>query len=121
METSSKLALWLAVWMATAAVVVWSRRKRELVGAGLVQAYLLNFWINHWIAASLYILPWYGYYNLNLIAEGFEQSVYGVLAFAFGSLILTPVVMKFCRFIEDRAVVYELHHDLPKAYMALGA
>jgi hypothetical protein len=120
-NTSSDLALWLAVWATAASAVVYCRLKRASVGTGLVPVYVFNLWLIHWLAVCLYLIPGYEYYNVDLVRLGFEQSTYGILAFAFGSLVLTPFLMKLRRVHEDRDVSYEVHEKLPAAYMIAGA
>jgi hypothetical protein len=122
MDNSTNLAPWLIVWMVTVTVtVIYSRRESKSVGTGLVLAYLLNLWLLHWVATSLYLLPWYQYYDTTLVEAGLVQSTYGILAFAFGSLVLAPAVMQSQRFQKAQAVSYRPHPDLPKAYMVMGA
>ena len=120
MEYSSNFALWLAVWIAAIIAILYGQWKQGALGAGLLLAYLLNLWLIHWVAASLYLLPWYQYYDVDVVEAGLQQSTYGILAFACGSLVLAPIVMNLCRFPKDLVVSYAPHPDLPKAYMVLG-
>jgi hypothetical protein len=120
MEDSANLALWLAIWIAAIMAVLFGQWKRGSVGAGLILAYLLNLWLIHWVAASLYLLPWYQYFTVDLVAAGLQQSAYGVLAFACGSLVLAPIAMGYHRRSQNLAVSYRPHPDLPKVYIAIG-
>lgn len=121
MQTNSDLALHLIVWAAASTMVVWNRWRKEHRGIGLVFAYLANLWLNYWTAASLYLIHWHHhYYDPNLVEAGFLQSTYGIVAFAFGSMVLSPIVIKFSRLIQEQAGSYALHKELPKAYLVLG-
>ena len=121
MHGSSDLALWLALWMAAATVILYKVWKGRFFGVGLVLAYLLNLWLMHWVAASIYLLPWDQHFEVDLVALGLEQSTYGVLAFTFGSLVLTPMILSFRHLPNTALVSYESHQSLPKAYMLIGA
>jgi hypothetical protein len=113
--------VWLAVWAAAASAVVYCRLKSASVGAGLVPVYVFNLWLIHWLAVCLYLIPGYEYYNVDVVRQGLEQSTYGIAAFAFGSLILTPFLMKLRPVRGNRNVSYEVHEKLPAAYMVVGA
>ena len=121
MNSSSDLALWLLVWAGAASAVVYSRLKRTSVGTGLVPVYIFNLWLIHWLAVCMYLIPGYEYYNVDVVRQGFEQSTYGIVAFAFGSLVLTPFLMKLHPVRETQPVSYEVHEKLPAAYMIAGA
>src|SRR5919197_770417 len=121
MDSSSDIALWLILWIGVAAITVFGRLKRASQGTGLALAYVLNLWLIHWVAPSLYLLPGYAYYDVNLVRLGFEQSTFGILAFAFGSLVLAPFLIKLHRPRNIEPVSYEVHEKLPVAYMLIGA
>jgi hypothetical protein len=121
METTSNLALWVVIWIAAASVILYGRLKSKSVGSGLVLAYVFNLWLIHWVAVCLYLRPGYAFHDINIVTIGFEQSTYGILAFAFGSLVLTPFVMKLRRAPDVRNVTYEVNEKLPWAYMIVGA
>jgi hypothetical protein len=120
MQNSFDLALWLAIWMAAVTVILYRGWKSSSPGVGLGLAYRLHLWLIHWVAASIYLLPWYQNYDVGLVEMGFQQSAYGVLAFAVGSLVLTPIVLSFRRFPTSLFMAYESHPNLPKAYMLIG-
>src|SRR5579872_4740885 len=115
------LSVWVLVWIATASVVVFYRWKLRTASAGLVFAYLLNFWLIHWVAAALYLLPWNRMREMDLTRLGMEQSTYGVIAFAFGSLVLAPRVLKAFPRATTSPVAYLPHSDLKTSYLLLGA
>src|SRR5689334_22176117 len=92
MEHNRLLGL-LLVWMAALLAVAVARWRRKEHGCGLTIAYLLNLWLIHWLAVTIYLLPGYQGNDLRIVEAGFEQSLYGVLAFAFGSVVLTPLIM----------------------------
>jgi hypothetical protein len=119
MDSSSNIALWLVVWIGAASVIVYGRFRNGSIGVGLVLAYVLNLWLIHWLTAFLYLRPEHQYYDRQLVERGFEQSAYGMLAFAFASVVLTPFLMKL-RSVQDVRTVYEVHQNLPKAYIVIG-
>ncbi len=108
----------LLVWIAAVFAVALVRWWRKEHGCGLTIAYLLNLWLIHWLAVALYVLPGYQNNDPHIVELGFEQSMYAVLAFAFGSVVLTPFVMNLGLF--PRAVAHTPDANLPKAYIWLG-
>jgi hypothetical protein len=83
--------LLLALWPLIGVGAVYVRWKRGNPGVGLVAAYLVYLaWI-HWVPALLYHLPWYiPLRSTELVELGFEQSLVGATAFAFGAAVLGP-------------------------------
>ena len=62
MEDSYNHILWIWIWIAVIWLIVWSRWRKGVMGAGLPFAVLVNLWLIHWPAAVIYVLPWYVYY-----------------------------------------------------------
>src|ERR1022692_3204689 len=89
---NNNLPLILTIWMLVIAVMAIVRTKKHMAGVGLVLAFVLNLWLIHWAASLIYILPWYTK-DPTFTVLGTEQSLYAILAFAFGSLALTPVLL----------------------------
>jgi len=121
MEASSFLTFSLGVWLIAALVTTHVHGRRTNGGVGLVFAYVLNFWALHWIAASLYLLPWYRYHDDYFVTLGVEQSTYGMVAFACGSLGLAPFVTHLGPFRRLRRFSYSPHPALPAVYLLAGA
>jgi hypothetical protein len=117
---SNNLPLTLTVWMMALMLMAIARKRKHIAGSGLVLAYVLNMWMIHWAASLLYVLPWYSGANREFTILGTEQSMYGICAFAFGSLALAP-------FIVDSGILPRsegLHLPdprLPRAYLLIGA
>ncbi len=114
----NKLPGMLVIWMAAVLAVAIVRRWRKEEGCGLTIAYLLNLWLIHWLAVTIYLLPGYQGNDPRIVELGFEQSMYAVLAFAFGSIVLTPFIMNLGLF--PRAVAHTPDTRLPKAYIWIG-
>src|SRR5262245_32981320 len=87
MEDNTKLILYLAVWMIAAGLVFFRQLRKGSIGAGLSLAYLINLWILHWVASTLYLLPGYSYYDPADVIAGLEQSAYAVVAFCASYMI----------------------------------
>lgn len=87
MEDTSKLILYLIVWMVAAGAVFFRQLRQNSIGAGLSLAYLLNLWLLHWVASTLYALPGYSYYDPADVLAGLEQSAYAIVAFSISYLI----------------------------------
>lgn len=56
--STADLQLWLLVWLVTAAYIL-VRHWRSQLGTGLVFTYVLSYGAIHWLAAAIYLLPWY--------------------------------------------------------------
>ncbi len=121
MEDSSLLAFYLGAWLVVALVTVYVHWRRTGGGVGLVFAYLLSFWALHWVAGPLYLLPWYRYQDDYFVRLGVEQSTYGIVAFACGSLGLAPLVTRLFHFQRTEKVSYSPHPALPAVYLLAGA
>src|SRR5882672_448540 len=94
MEDNSRLILYLIVWMIAASVVFLRQLGRNSVGAGLSLAYLLNLWLLHWVASTLYALPGYSFYYHEDVLAGLEQSTYAVVAFSASYLIFSRALAR---------------------------
>jgi hypothetical protein len=87
---SSSLGTWVALWAVIAGGIMVVRGTSRRPGAGLVQAYILNLGLLHWLAAALYLLPWYTNHDPDVVALGLQQGTYAILGFGVGSLFLAP-------------------------------
>src|SRR5580704_13359926 len=115
----SKLPELLLIWVAVMAVFVFVRTRWKMPGTGLTLAYLLNLSLIHFAGAAIYVLPAFQDRDPHLTEMGFEQSLYGVMAFAFGGLIITPILAK--KGILPRAHgLHQADSRLPKAYVVCG-
>src|SRR2546423_12762727 len=114
-----KLAEQLGIWMLAVFAVVVARWRRKERGCGLTLAYLLNLWLIHWLAVTIYLRQGYQGNDPQIVQSGFEQSLYAVVAFAFGSIVLTPFVRDLGLF--PRATAHTPDPNLPRAYIWIGA
>ena len=110
----------LLLWMAVVGAIALARFRRKDNGVGLILAYVLNLWLIHWLAVSLYLLPDFRNYDPQIVALGFEQSLYAIFAFAFGSVVLTPFILNL-GLLSHGTITHTLDRRLPKAYIAIGA
>ena len=91
MIETDQFTMWLAIWLAGLALILWGQRKGSS-GVGLVLAYALQLWVIHWLAPSMYALPWYGPPTPILMA-GLQQSTYAILGFGIGATIVVPLLL----------------------------
>jgi hypothetical protein len=94
MDDNSSLIWYLSVWMIAAGLVFFRQLKTKSMGAGLCLAYLLNLWILHWVASTLYVLPGYAFYYREDVIAGLEQSTYAVVAFGLSYIIFSQVLAR---------------------------
>jgi hypothetical protein len=115
----SKLSELLLLWVGVMGLLVFVRLRWKIPGTGLTLAYLLNLSLIHLVGAAVYLLPAFQDHDPRLTEMGFEQSFYGVVAFVFGGLVITPILMK--KGILPRAKgTHQVDVRLPKAYVGCG-
>jgi hypothetical protein len=112
----TQFELWLGLWLVAFAVIAWSQRKSAAAGVGLVVAYALQLWVIHWLAASIYVLPWYSA-PTPLLFAGLQQSTYAILGFALGSSVVVPALFRSSG-SEDSTSLAE--PGLVRAYLFFG-
>ena len=93
-DNNSEIVRYLIVWLIAAAIVFYSQLRKGSFGPGLSLAYLLNFWLIHWVASALYVMPDYSYFDPDDVSAGLKQSVYAVVAFAVSNLIFRRVLKR---------------------------
>src|ERR1700692_3377395 len=89
----NQLFRWLALWMVVVFIIAIVRYRQHSMTSGLILAYVFDLWLIHWVAPCFYLLPWYHGADVRLVEAGLEQSLYGIAAFACGSLFLAPFLM----------------------------
>ena len=119
-DSSSNLSLLLVIWMAVAIVTGYNQWKRRNAGTGLVLAYLLNFWLIHWPAAAIYLLPWQSLYDLSTVEAGFQQATYAVIGFGVGSILFAPLCRRVLKFARPAAIIHRPHPRLAQMYIVVG-
>ena len=92
MVENGQFLAWLTAWLAGFGVVLWAQR-RSSSGVGLVLAYALQLWVIHWLAPSIYALPWYAQ-PTPILLSGLQQSTYAIWGFAIGCGVIMPLVSR---------------------------
>jgi hypothetical protein len=116
---SSSLGTWVSVWALVAALILLIRAMGSRPGAGLVQAYLFNLALLHWLGAALYLLPWYSNHDPDVVAAGLQQSLWAVIGFGAGSVLLAPVLTPVSRGL-GRTFTRPADSWLAQKYMQVG-
>jgi hypothetical protein len=116
---TSKLAEYLMIWVVVMGLLVLLRLRWNMPGTGLTLAYLLSLSLIHLVGAAIYLLPAYQDHDPRLTELGFEQSLYGVVAFAVGGLIITPLLVRKGLLPRAKGTA-QPDPRLPKAYVACG-
>lgn len=98
MTDSLSLGLYVSIWLLATLAVLISGWKEGRVGVGLVFAYLTSLSLIHWPGAAVYVLPWYWNHDPRIVASGFQQSTYGVIAFGVAVAVLAPFLMRVLHF-----------------------
>ncbi|WP_392534634.1 hypothetical protein [Nostoc sp. C117] len=123
------LTFWLCIWVVVVSLVIRSQWNKRLPSVGLPTIYLLQLSILHWFGAMIYAFPWYNPKSLYLISQkitltttaiGFTQSVYGVIGFGVGTVILAPIVEKIVKPSRRLYVPKQPNLKFPNNYILLG-
>ena len=120
------IRLLLGLWLVTAGLVALIRWRKRTDGVGLVLTYLVMLAMNFWLPTMLYLLPWYwGVFDRMLVETGFLQSLYAVIGFAVGTLLLWPLLRQRVLLRPEAAApasddLGRSDPRLPRLLMALG-
>ena len=126
MNATQEIGIYSAIWIVLfAPTLVVALRRRGTVG--LTAAFLITFLANHWFGSVLYVLPWQTVYPPSLVAAGLQESLWGMAAFAFGALVLTPIVTNVTNNLTKGTTgpppVHSIPSDLPRRirlYLIIG-
>jgi hypothetical protein len=88
------LTVWLVLWLVAAAYTL-VRHWYLHSGAGLVLTYVLSFGAIYWLAASLYMLPWYLAPDFEMTVGGLRVAAIAMLMFGLGGEIGTALFRRF--------------------------
>jgi hypothetical protein len=83
---AADLQFWLLIWLVTASYVLVRHWRSEL-GTGLVFTYVLSYGAIHWLAAAIYLFPWYVAPSVDITLAGLRVSTIGLIGFAVGGEI----------------------------------
>ena len=89
-ESSTLVTFGLAIFTTILAAVLLTRRLSSGSGVGLTLLYLSLLGVIHAPGAAIHALPWFWQSDNGLVLTGFTQTVYGVVCFGLGALILEP-------------------------------
>jgi hypothetical protein len=107
----------LCIWVVAIAFLL--HRAWRQPSSGLVLAYCFQLWMLHWLGGLIHALPWADLPDSEIVLVGFQQSTYGIVAFALGTILFgTPLN----RWIIARRSLAMQGPDttLPRAYVVLG-
>jgi len=82
---------WL--WLITATILI-VRHWRDRSGVGLLITYVMSFGGIHWLAAAIYLLPWYHNRGTDLVELGLREATYATLALAIGAEIVVLILKR---------------------------
>jgi len=86
--TNFGLAALVILWMVVASLFVWWRWSMSR-GVGLVISIIVGLSGIHWIAAVLYVLPWYENLDPGLVLLGLSIAFQGLCAFCLGAVLVS--------------------------------
>lgn len=114
------LILYLTVYAVAVMIVIVAGFNRKIPSAGLSSAFSFNLLMNHYFGALVHALPWYAAYDYEFTYLGFEQTLYGMAAFAAGGVLIGPFIIRtFLRKSADP--VLKPNPKLLTRYFQIGA
>jgi hypothetical protein len=118
---TSRFAFWLGLWVVALAAVAFLRWKRRSAGVGLTLTYLLQLSVFHFVGAAIYLFPWdWTGSDPGMVELGLEQSVYGLLSFAVGAVVVAPSLTRLFGVTKNVVVTSAPEPLLAKVYLAVG-
>jgi hypothetical protein len=84
----------VVLWMFAVLLVILVRLRLHQRSAGLVLAYMANLWLIHWPAALTYLFPVTAGIEAERVINGFHYSTIGICAFAIGSIVFAPMLLR---------------------------
>ena len=118
MVTDGQLLLWITIWFLIGVALV-AGRMRVKAGVGLVTAFGLQMLILHWLAAAIYVLPWYWNLELRVVFAGLRESTYAMGGFTVGVLAIGLLRRPQANASPTQSVVID--QKLIRLYLAVGA
>ncbi len=110
---------WLWIYAAIVGYMLIVNFQRKIPSVGMPLAYTFNLAMNHYFGALIYALPWYSTDDYNFTYLGFEQTLYGMAAFAFGSTVIGGFMITYFLRREDCHLV-KSSPRLPFRYLQIG-
>ncbi|HMH50419.1 MAG TPA: hypothetical protein VK548_09330 [Candidatus Acidoferrum sp.] len=118
---ASRLAVWLGIWGIALAVIAIVRWRRSIGGVGLTLTYLVQLTAFHGVGAAIYLFPWdWTGSDPGMVELGLEQTVYGLLGFGVGAVVIAPFVARLFGVTKNIAVTTAPEPTLAKVYFAVG-
>lgn len=91
-------------------------------GTGLVPAFVLELFVLHWLAAVIYLLPWYSNLSPAIVYDGLQQSTIALVAFSIGALASTIwAYMRYGQAPRDPEEVVFADTYRVRAYLLMGS
>ena len=78
------LETWTFLWVIVA-IGLLIRQWRAHDNVGLLLTYIIGFGAIHWLAAAIYLLPWYSTWGEDFVAEGLREATVATIALAVGA------------------------------------
>jgi hypothetical protein len=120
-SSGESVGFWLLLWISCVAVTVGFSWRRGAHGVGLILAYLLNISLLHFVGAATYLAEGQRLFSESEVAAGLRESVWGLMAFAFGSVVIAPIFLGKRATDEAREEGdFSVHQALPLIYVMVG-
>lgn len=116
---SDAMTPWIAAWVVMAAVVMFTHRKPRTT-CGLVLGFTLQAFVLHWLAPTIYLLPWYSFFDVNVVFAGLIESTYAMAGFTIGTMAIGAFMSSRAPLEDDVEDVQLVDLFYLKTYAAFG-
>lgn len=121
MEYRNQLLLQVVICIAILLLTIFRLGRASSPSVGLPVAYLLSLAMLHWVGMIIHGLPWFETHETDYVALGGRLCVVGALAFAIGSLVVAPLLIRCFHFPNfEEAKTAPASSRLPEIYILLG-
>lgn len=108
----------LAMWAVAIAPLIFVTFRRP--SGGFVASYCFQMWMLYWIGAGIRALPWSDFSDSDVVATGFQQATFGIVAFAAGVLLAGPALGRAILKKQGTDSEGEIDPRMPRKYIVAG-
>jgi hypothetical protein len=117
---TTSITISLLFWLVTLILVFCYQSRQSIPSIGLPFTFLFLLALQFFFGALVSILPWYSSSTIYFTQLGFSETVYGIVGFAIGIIVLTPLIAKIFPDPWLNVRLQEPDWGLPEAYIYLG-
>lgn len=114
------ITIGLICWIFTIFFVLQYQWHKAFPSIGLPFTFLFLLAIQFFFGALVNALPWYSSPTVHYTQLGFGETVYAIIGFTIGVIIITPLIVRNFSYPWLKVKLQEPDWGLPEAYIYLG-